>query len=66
MKVYELKYDHQMEPRDYGLFSTLEKAEDFMRKALHVKTEDVRLYGNEYSGYTWIYGNYRLKQRDIA
>lgn len=38
-KIYRVTFDHQWEPQDYGTFSTLEKAMDFVKNSLNDKME---------------------------
>lgn len=62
MIVYRLKFDHQLEPRDYGLFSSIEKAEKFLEKSLHIDISNKKEYTN-----TTIYEDeYYLKKEYVS
>lgn len=54
---YSLKYDHQLEPQDFGFFLSVEKAEDAL-KTIGVDITDKKEYGS-----TIVYaGSYYLKE----
>lgn len=64
-QVYELTYDHQYDGQNYGLFSTVERAELFLRDVLKIKIEDVFI---THFGAIRIYGDrkeYRLEQKVV-
>lgn len=62
MKVYHLTYNHQYDPGDYGLFSTKEKAEAFLKDNLGVDVTQVRSYGTN----VWTYPRgYRIEEKVV-
>jgi hypothetical protein len=63
MKVYELVRDHQIEPENYGLFSTKDKAVNFLEEYLNVDTSIVVEY------HQWgktVIGEYKIVERQVA
>lgn len=63
MKVYHVTFSHQIEPGDYGLFSTLEKAEAYLRDHLKVDVTQVRTYGNSTSRF--YPGGYQIEEKTV-
>jgi len=64
MKVYHLTYDHQLEPQDYGLFNSLEKAENYLKNTLRVDVSSPTVY---YEGILRIYkGEYRIEEKRVG
>jgi len=61
-EVYELRRDHQMQPMDYGLFSSLEKVENYLKTVLHVDIEKKSVY---YEGRMIFYGDYVITRKDV-
>lgn len=62
MKVYHVTFEHQIEPGDYGLFSTLEKAEAFLQNHLKVDVSQVRIYGSIVRSYP---GGYMITEKVV-
>ena len=60
-EVYEVEFCNQREPMNYGLFSSLAKAEQYLRDTLKVDTTKVLKYYN-----AWMYdGDYRIERRYV-
>lgn len=62
MKVYHVTFDHQIEPGDYGLFSTLEKAEAFLKNHFGVDITQVKQYGTTSRFYP---GGYHIEEKAV-
>ncbi|HBI00986.1 MAG TPA: hypothetical protein DDY18_05115 [Flavobacterium sp.] len=62
MKVYHVTFNHQIEPGDYGLFSTKEKAEQFLKDHFGVDITQAK----NYSSNSWFYpGGYQIQEKAV-
>lgn len=62
-EVFELTLDHQMQPQNYGLFSSLAKAEEYLKETLHVDIEKKSVY---WGGGRVIYGDYVITRKVVS
>ncbi len=62
MKVFEIIYDHQYQGHSYGLFSTLEKAEKFLKECCMVDVGFKTIYPTSIH----YQNNYIVNIRDVS
>lgn len=61
MRVYEVIFDHQYQGENYGIFSSLQKAEDFLKTYCLVKIDKKSTYPDSIH----YDGGYMIKIRDV-
>lgn len=63
-KVYNVCFDHQLEPKDFGNFSTFDKAKDFLINR-GISITDIIEYGSVTVCRT-SHGDYRIQEVEVA
>lgn len=64
-KIYHVCFDHQLEPQDYGNFSTFDKAHNFLVNDRELDIRDIAKYGTT-TIYKTSHGDYRIEEKVLV
>lgn len=61
-EVYELEFEDQRDPQNYGLFATLQNAEKYLKEVLHVDLSKKSVY---FGGGRIVYDQFVITRRTV-